>query len=127
RECDAAGVESLAPGICDHPTFELCKEVGFDYFQGDFFCRPRTVAGNGIPANRLTQMRQMAVVQDPARELDDLDRAISGDLGLSDRLLRWINSAYFLLPRKVGSVREALMPLGLRHLRRWALAMTVAR
>jgi EAL and modified HD-GYP domain-containing signal transduction protein len=125
-ELEPYDVELIAAGIEDHPTFELCKEVGFDYFQGDFFCRPRTVAGHGIPANRLTQMRMMAVLQDPARELDDLDRAISGDLGLSDRLLRWINSAYFLLPRKVGSVREALMLLGVRNVRSWALLMTLA-
>jgi EAL and modified HD-GYP domain-containing signal transduction protein len=118
-------VELIAAGIEDHLTFELCKEVGFDYFQGDFFCRPRTVAGHGIPANRLAQMRMMAVLQDPDRELD-LERAISGDLGLSDRLLRWINSAYFLLPRKVGSVREALMLLGARNVRSWALLMTLA-
>ena len=53
-------------------------------------------------------MRMMAVLQDPDRELDDLERTINGDLGLSERLLRWINSAYFLLPRRVGSVREAV-------------------
>ena len=71
-------------------------------------------------------MRMMAVLQDPDCELDDLERAISDDLGLSVRLLRWINSAYFLLPRKVSSVREALMLLGVRNVRSWALLMTLA-
>jgi EAL and modified HD-GYP domain-containing signal transduction protein len=125
-ELEPYDVELIAAGIEDHATFELCKEVGFDYFQGDFFCRPRTVAGHGIPANRLAQMRMMAVLQDPDCELDDLEQAISGDLGLSVRLLRWINSAYFLLPRKVGSVREALLLLGVRNVRSWALLMTLA-
>jgi len=125
-ELEPYDVELIAAGIEDHPTFELCKEAGFDYFQGDFFCRPRTVAGHGIPANRLAQMRLLALLQDPDRELDDLERAISDDPGLSDRLLRWINSAYFLLPRKVGSVREALMLLGVRNVRSWALLMTLA-
>ena len=73
-ELEPYDVELIAAGIEDHPTFELCKEVGFDYFQGDFFCRPRTVAGHGIPANRLAQMRMMAVLQDPDCELDDLER-----------------------------------------------------
>jgi len=125
-ELEPYDVELIAAGIEDHATFELCKEVGFDYFQGDFFCRPRTVAGHGIPANRLAQVRMMAVLQDPDCELDDLEQAISGDLGLSVRLLRWINSAYFLLPRKVGSVREALLLLGVRNVRSWALLMTLA-
>jgi EAL and modified HD-GYP domain-containing signal transduction protein len=71
-------------------------------------------------------MKLMAVLQDPDCELEDLDRAISNDLGVSFRLLRWINSAYFSLPRKVSSVREALMLLGVRNVRSWALLMTLA-
>jgi EAL and modified HD-GYP domain-containing signal transduction protein len=119
-------VELIAAGIEDHRTFEFCKEAGFDYFQGFFFCRPRTVAGHGIPANRLAQMRMMALLADPDCQPDELEHAISNDLGLSIRLLRWINSAYFLLPRKVSSVREALTLLGARNVRSWALLMTLA-
>jgi EAL and modified HD-GYP domain-containing signal transduction protein len=125
-ELEPYDVELIAAGIEDHHTFEFCKEAGFDYFQGYFFCRPRTVAGHGIPPNRLSQLRMMAVLQDPDCAPDDLEHAISSDLGLSIRLLRWINSAYFLLPRKVSSVREALMLLGVRNVRSWALLMTLA-
>ena len=111
-------VKLIAAGVEDHHTFEFCREAGFDYFQGYFFCRPRKVAGHGIPANRLAQMRMMAVLQDPDCELEDLEHAISSDIGLSIRLLRWMNSRYSL-PRKVGSVREALMLLGVRDVRSW--------
>ena len=126
-ELEPYHVKLIAAGIEDHHTFEFCKDAGFDYFQGYFFCRPRTVAGHGVPANRLAQMRMMAVLGDPDCELDDLERAISSDPGLSFRLLRWVNSAYFLLPRKLSSVREALMLLGVRNVRSWALLMTLAR
>jgi c-di-GMP phosphodiesterase len=119
-------VRLIASKIEDHHTFEFCKQVGFDYFQGYFFCQPKTVAGRGIPTNRLTQMRLMAVLQDPDCPLEEMERAISNDLGVSFRLLRWINSAYFSLPRKVSSVREALMLLGVRNVRSWALLMTLA-
>jgi c-di-GMP-related signal transduction protein len=119
-------VRLIASKIEDHHTFEFCKQVGFDYFQGYFFCQPKTVAGRGIPTNRLTQMRLMAVPQDPDCPLEEMERAISNDLGVSFRLLRWINSAYFSLPRKVSSVREALMLLGVRNVRSWALLMTLA-
>jgi EAL and modified HD-GYP domain-containing signal transduction protein len=119
-------VKLIASKIEDHHAFDFCKQVGFDYFQGYFFCQPKTVAGRGIPTNRLTQMRLMAVLQDPDCQLEELERAISNDLGVSFRLLRWINSAYFSLPRKVSSVREALMLLGVRNVRSWALLMTLA-
>jgi EAL and modified HD-GYP domain-containing signal transduction protein len=119
-------VSLIASKIEDHHTFEGCKELGFDHFQGYFFCQPKTVTGKGIPSNRLTQMRLMAALQDPNCELEQLERSITTDLGVSFRLLRWINSAYFSLPRKVDSVREALMLLGVRNVRSWALLMTLA-
>jgi EAL and modified HD-GYP domain-containing signal transduction protein len=116
----------IASKIEDHHTFEGCRRIGFDHFQGYFFCQPKTITGRGIPSNRLTQMRLMAVLQDPDCELEQLERAISNDLGVSFRLLRWINSAYFSLPRKVSSVRDALMLLGVKNVRSWALLMTLA-
>jgi EAL and modified HD-GYP domain-containing signal transduction protein len=119
-------VSLIASKIEDHHTFEACKELGFDHFQGYFFCQPRTVTGKGIPSNRLTQMRLMTVLQDPHCQLEELERSITNDLGVSFRLLRWINSAYFSLPRKVNSVREALVLLGVRNVRSWALLMTLA-
>ena len=64
-ELEQHKVKLVAAKIEDHHTFDFCKTAGFDYFQGYFFCRPRAVAGNGIPANRLAQMRMMAVLHDP--------------------------------------------------------------
>jgi EAL and modified HD-GYP domain-containing signal transduction protein len=49
--------------------------------------------------------------------LEELDALIIRDHGVSYRLLRWINSAYFSLPRKVNSVHEALVLLGARNVR----------
>src|SRR5262249_54214921 len=46
-------VKLLAEKVEDYETFEFCRELGFDFFQGYFFCRPRTVAGKGIPAGQL--------------------------------------------------------------------------
>jgi len=119
-------VSLIASKIEDHHTFEACKDLGFDHFQGYFFCQPKTVTGKGIPSNRLTQMRLMTVLQNPRCELEELERSITNDLGVSFRLLRWINSAYFSLPRTVNSVREALVLLGVRNVRSWALLMTLA-
>jgi c-di-GMP-related signal transduction protein len=126
RQLAAHKVRLIAEKIEDHETFEFCKQIGFDYFQGYFFCQPKTVTGRGIPANRLTQMKLLAVLEDPACGVDELEQAISLDLGVSFRLLRWINSPYFSLPRKVDSVREALTLLGAKNVRSWALLMTLA-
>lgn len=126
RQLERHKVRLIAEKIEDHQTFEFCRQIGFDYFQGYVFCQPKTVTGRGIPANRLTQMKLISVLEDPGSGLDDLEQAITLDLGVSFRLLRWINSPYFSLPRKVDSVGEALRLLGEKNVRSWALLVTLA-
>lgn len=53
----------------------------------------------------------------------EMEQAIVVDPGFSSRLLTMANSAYYGLPRKVTSIKEALMFLGYKSVRQ--LAMTV--
>lgn len=53
----------------------------------------------------------------------ELERAIIVDPGFSSKLLTMANSSYYGLPRKVTSIKEALVFLGFRQVRN--LAMTV--
>src|SRR4029079_5812779 len=54
------------------------------------------------------------------------DVIFASDVGLSLKLLRYVNSAFFALPRTVSSVREALNLLGVRTVRRWATVMAIS-
>ncbi len=54
---------------------------------------------------------------------NEMERAIVVDPGFSSRLLAIANSAYYGLPRKVTSIKEALLFLGFKAVRQ--LAMTV--
>ena len=120
------GIRLVAERIENHEAFERCKEAGFELFQGYFFCQPKTVTGKGVPAGRLAQVELVAALQDPDVELEELDAVISRDLGVSYRLLRFINSAYFSLPRRVDSVHDAIVLLGSRNVRSWAMLLTLA-
>ena len=121
-----AGVRVAVDHLDDQAAYEFCRSAGADLFQGEFFCHPKTITGCGVPSNRLAQLELLAAVENPACEIEDLDAIISRDLSLSYRLLRWINSAYFSLPRTVTSVREAVVLLGLRAVRNWATLITLA-
>jgi EAL and modified HD-GYP domain-containing signal transduction protein len=110
-------VKLIGERIESYEQFDRCKTAGIGYFQGYVFCQPKTVAGKVIPSNRLSQVQLIAALQNPEVTLEELDAVIIRDLGVSYRLLRWINSAYFSLPRKVNSVHEALVLLGARNVR----------
>ena len=81
-------VKLVGERIESYEEFDRCKAAGIGFFQGYFFCQPKTVAGKGIPSNRLAQVQLIAALQNPDVDLEELDAVISRDLGVSYRLLR---------------------------------------
>ncbi len=120
------GVALVAEKVEDQAVFEQCRKLGFHYFQGYFLSRPRTVRGAAIPPSRLPTVRLLATIQRPELEGGELERIIGTDVGLSHRLLRYLNSAYYQLQRPLDSIRQAILYLGLDELRRWASLMAIA-
>ena len=103
--------------------FERCRALGFSYFQGEFFAKPRVIRHRASAPAASPRCGRWASCAPPDAGFDDLERIISSDVGLSLKLLRYVNSAFFALPRTIGSVREALALLGTRTVRRWAMVM----
>jgi EAL and modified HD-GYP domain-containing signal transduction protein len=116
----------VATGVGDHETFERCRDLGFTYFQGDWFAKPRLVRRRGVATAGLGSLRQLGELTAGDVSFEDLERIIGSDVGLSLKLLRYVNSAFFALPRTVGSLREALALLGVRTVRRWATVMMIS-
>jgi EAL and modified HD-GYP domain-containing signal transduction protein len=104
---------------------EACRALGFDFFQGYFLQRPETVQAWRAPTSRLTVLDLIVRLNDPAVPVDLLERAICRDPGLGYRLLHAINSSYSGMPRKVRSIREAMLQLGLEELHKlcWLLLL----
>ena len=48
------------------------------------------------------------------------------DVALSYRLLRYINSAFFALPKAVNSIRDAVVYLGPNQIRQWASLLALS-
>jgi EAL and modified HD-GYP domain-containing signal transduction protein len=113
------GVTLLAEKIETQPDFRYCVEAGCDLFQGYFFCRPDLVRGRGADVNRVSLLEVLAELQDPATQLSDVERMIARDLGLSYRLFRYINSAFFGMRQQVRSIGQALVLLGIENLKQW--------
>lgn len=120
------GALLVATGVASIEDFERCRALGFSYFQGDFFAKPRVVTHRGVGTGGVSSLRALGELSAADASFDDLERIISSDVGLSLKLLRYVNSAFFALPRNIGSVREALTLLGTRTVRRWATVMAMS-
>jgi EAL and modified HD-GYP domain-containing signal transduction protein len=120
------GALLVAGSVPDHGAFMRCRDLGFTYFQGEYFAQPRLFKHRGVATAGLSSLRQLGELTSGEVSFDDLDRIIGSDIGLSLKLLRYVNSAFFALPRSVASVREALTLLGVRTVRRWAMVMAIS-
>ncbi len=117
RELRAAGLELIAENVESRDDFERCIALGFKGFQGNFLQQPETFSARRIPVNRIGALRLAAALQSEDYSLDDVERLLSQDVSLSYRVLRCINSSYYNLPRRIESIRQAIIILGLDTLR----------
>jgi EAL and modified HD-GYP domain-containing signal transduction protein len=120
------GVRALARCVEQHDELELCIGLGFDLLQGHFICQPRVVGEQGLKVMSVNRLRLVSRLHDDAVDFDELLEIIGRDVALSYNLLRFINSAFFALPRRVESIRDALMLLGAINVRKWATLMALS-
>ncbi len=119
-------VKLLAEKVETQEEFELCKELGFDYFQGYFFCKPKIVEGKRIPPNHIAILSLLAKLQNPETEMKEVEEIIKQDVSLSYKVLRFVNSAYFSLPKKIDSIGQAACLVGLARLKTWGTLLVMA-
>lgn len=120
-------VKLLAEKVETHEEFEFCRDLGFDYFQGYFFCKPKIISAKPMPANRMAVLALLTQLQDPTIEISQLERIIQEDLSLGSQVLRYINSAFFEMPKQVDSIDQAVSVVGTDRLRMWASLLMLAR
>ncbi len=107
--------------------FEWCKGLGFDYFQGYFLCHPKVVTARSLAVNRLSLIELLQCLFAPDMDVQALVAVIDRDPSLTYKLLRAVNSASYGLPRRVDSIREAVVLLGTETLRNWAALIAMSR
>ncbi|NOZ05950.1 MAG: HDOD domain-containing protein [Chloroflexi bacterium] len=123
----AYNVRLLAEKVETYEDIELCQDLGFGYFQGFFLSRPKVVSGRRMPASRLTIVRMLAELQNPYIEFGELEEIVRQDVSLSYKLLRLINSAFFSLPTKITTIRQALTLLGIEQVQAWLSLLLLSK
>jgi len=120
-------VKLLAEKVETKQEFELCKQLGFEYYQGYYFCRPDVMTGKQLPPNRLALLEMISTLQDVDCSFNELEAIISKDVAISYKLLRIINSSFYGLPKAVESIQKALVVLGLQALRNWVTVIGLSQ
>jgi EAL and modified HD-GYP domain-containing signal transduction protein len=120
------GLTLLAEKVETEADVEEAKAAGYGLFQGYFFCRPSTIAGPSIHAERLGYLRMLSTLNKPDMGVFELEEILKGDAGITYRVLRSINSAAFGIRQDIRSIRQALVLLGTGRIKQWASIWALA-
>lgn len=122
----ARPLDLVAERIQTREEFAEAVALGYDLFQGFYFCEPEIVAREEVPGNVVSYLSLLREVAQPDVDLARLEQLIKQDVALPVKLLRYINSAWFGLHGRVESLRHAISLLGQRGLRQWVALTAVA-
>src|ERR1700722_1073764 len=117
KQLKARNLELIAEQVETLEQFEHCIALGFDGFQGNFLQHPQTFRAKKVPSSRLSTLRLVASLQSEDFSLDEVESLLSQNVSMSYHVLRCINSSYYNLPRKIDSIRQAIVILGVESLR----------
>lgn len=126
QEFSRRGVQLIAEKVETHEDVQRGIAMGYQYFQGYFFCRPEMAERREIPAIQLNYMRILQVANRRELEINQLAYAIKQEPSLVYRLLRYLNSPVFPLRANVSSIPHALTLLGEKGIRKWISLVCLA-
>ena len=122
----ARGLRLVAEKVETAETAREVRAEGYDLVQGYFFCKPATLQSRSLPAKHLAYLELLAALNRPEVTVGQVEELIRHDASLSYRVLRCINSAACSIGCKIGSIRQAVVLLGVDHIRKWASVWAVA-
>ncbi len=119
-------IQFLAEKVETHEEFAQAREWGYSYFQGYFFSKPVVLSSKDIPSLKLTYLQLIEKVSREDVDFDEVAEIVVRDVSLSYKLLKLANSAAFGLRYKVESVRQALVVLGTKELKKLVSLMILS-
>jgi len=120
-------IKLLAEKIETHEEFQQARDLGFDYFQGYFFSKPEILKRRDISPSKITLLNIMSEANREEFRMRELEKFISRDLSINYKLMRYINSAYFGMFKRVSSVKQSIVLLGIREIRRFLSLIAMAQ
>lgn len=109
----------LAEKVETMEQFKLACDMGFTYFQGYFFSKPELMRETEIPAIKMNLLQIMSEAENDGFRINEMERLIERDVGISYKLLRYLNSPFFRTRNEIRSIRHAILMLGEKGLRRF--------
>lgn len=113
------GIKLLAERVETVEEYKQARDLGYSYFQGFFFCKPDIMSSHDIQGHKATYIRVLNEIHQDEPDFERIAEIIKKDVSLSYKVLKLVNSFAVGLPNRVQSIKQALVLLGLREVKKW--------
>jgi EAL and modified HD-GYP domain-containing signal transduction protein len=120
-----AGKQLVAEKVESREQYQMCMDLGFNYFQGYYFARPVVIKGRKLSPSHMAIVDMMQLIMSDADNVV-IERAVKRDVSLALNLLRLVNTPAVGARYKIDSLSHAMTMLGRRQLQRWLQIMLYA-
>lgn len=120
------GITMLAEKVETWEDFQQAVLTGYELFQGYFFSKPQIVKQKKLSENKISRLLLLKAVHQKEYNVEEVEEIMKQDMALSYKLLKYINSSFFGLRHKVYSIRQALLLLGTKNVRKWVDLLALA-
>lgn len=108
----------LAKNIENHETYQNCSRLGFELFQGYYFCKPTLTKGKILQQSNYNNVEILKLANAEEPDIKMISTRIEEDINLTVKLLRLVNTSHFFM-NKIHSVQHALAMIGIESFKNW--------
>lgn len=114
----------VATGVNTKEEYELALEIGADFAEGSYVAEAMAKKVNRMEFLEGNFFQLVVEVSKDEPDIEQIEEIIKRDAALSYSLLKIVNSAYFALRRRVSSIRQALVTMGISQLKQWVYLLS---
>lgn len=108
-------IRLLAEKVDSAEQARVCRELGFELFQGYYFAKPSVLSARRVNPTQITLLELVLTDADTAQ----IERVFKQNPHLTYNLLRLVNSAGSGCAHPIATVAQAIVLLGRMQLQRW--------
>ena len=112
-------ISFLAEKLETREEFKEAVKLGYDLFQGYFFCRPIMMKSKEIASLNVHLIEILKELQRKEPNFSKISETIEKDFGLTYKLLKMANSIYYGTKLEITSLQQAIVRLGIQEMKRW--------
>lgn len=113
----------LAEKVETPEEFDEAVSLGYSYFQGYYFSKPQIIKGKKIPVNKVIYLNLIKELNSEEFSIENVENLIKKDVSLSYEILKMINSAKYFFKDRIISIRQAIVLLGEKEIKKWIYFM----